>query len=96
MKSLPGTCGKPRKFGVLANFVRQVENCLSQPATMRKLSPSAIGSDMRCQSSMETPPAPLLCTFTSALRPAFAPVSQVISPRVNQLLAKASSPDAPN
>ena len=87
MKSLPGTCGKPRKLGTLANLPRQVVNCLSQPATMRKLSPGAIASAGRCHSSTVTPAALLPCTLTSDLRPALAPLSQLISPRVNQLLS---------
>ena len=44
MKSLPGMCGKPRKFSALANFSRQVANWRSHPAVMVKVSPAAMGA----------------------------------------------------
>ena len=42
-KSVPGICGKPRKLMPFENLLRQVANCLSQPARRVKLSPAATG-----------------------------------------------------
>src|SRR5262249_31384396 len=85
------------KLSLLSNFTRQVLKLLSQPAVTAKASATATSSDMLCQSSIVTAPSgssgSRLCTFTSALRPAFAPLVQVTSPRLNQPLAKAPRPE---
>src|SRR4029079_8925055 len=95
MKSLPGMCGNPRKFTALLKRVRQVSNCLSQPAGTMNVSPGSTGSGIACHSTIRTAPA-LRWLFTSTLRPIFAPLLKVSFPAVNQPSSKSPSPLAVN
>ena len=77
-KSLPGMCGKPRKFTTLSKRSRHVSNRLSQPAVTLNASPPATGSGIACHSTNVATPSVTRWLFTSTARPAFAPPVHVL------------------